>query len=289
VTLPREWSALLRRVHGSGDIDGTGERLLRRWNEPHRRYHDVDHLTAVLKHADRLAAHAEDPDAVRLAAWYHDAIYGGASTDETASAQLAAEELAALHIDPALIAEVARLIRLTATHDPAPGDRNGEVLCDADLAVLASLPDAYDAYARAVRAEYGHVDDPGFRAGRARLLRTLLTRPTLFRTPYGRDHWEATARENIERELARLTSGEPPFPPPDAGKVVPMTIPIRDPEPARPPRREEEALETGEVYQDAEGRRTTDAATAAEHADSEAKRTARHLARGEVGPGIPEE
>jgi hypothetical protein len=52
---------------------------------------------------------------------------------------------------------------------------------------------------------------------------------------------------------------------------------------------EEEALETGEVYQDAEGRRTADPQTGAEHADSEAERTARRLERGEVGPGIPEE
>ena len=42
------------------------------------------------------------------------------------------------------------------------------------------------------------------------------------------------------------------------------------------------------MYQDAEGRRTTDPETAAEHADSEADRNAEHLQRGEVGPGIPE-
>jgi len=42
------------------------------------------------------------------------------------------------------------------------------------------------------------------------------------------------------------------------------------------------------VYQDAEGRRTTEADTGAEHADSEAERNAEHLERGEIGPGIPE-
>jgi hypothetical protein len=53
-------------------------------------------------------------------------------------------------------------------------------------------------------------------------------------------------------------------------------------------RQQEEALESCEVYQDAEGRRTTDPATAAAHADSEADRNAEHLNRGEVGPGIPD-
>ncbi|MFC3502795.1 ribonuclease [Micromonospora krabiensis] len=52
---------------------------------------------------------------------------------------------------------------------------------------------------------------------------------------------------------------------------------------------QERALETGELYQDAEGRRTGDPRAGAAHADSEADRNAEHLARGEVGPGVPEQ
>ncbi|NJP34522.1 ribonuclease [Micromonospora thermarum] len=52
---------------------------------------------------------------------------------------------------------------------------------------------------------------------------------------------------------------------------------------------QEQALERGEVYEDAEGRRTTDPGAGAAHADSEADRNAEHLQRGEVGPGVPEE
>jgi hypothetical protein len=48
-------------------------------------------------------------------------------------------------------------------------------------------------------------------------------------------------------------------------------------------------LETGQAFQDAEGRRTTDPDTAIDHADSEAERNERGLERGEVGPGIPED
>jgi hypothetical protein len=48
-------------------------------------------------------------------------------------------------------------------------------------------------------------------------------------------------------------------------------------------------LETGEVFQDAQGRRTTDPGTAIDHADSEAERNEQGLERGEVGPGIPED
>ncbi|MGK5739346.1 ribonuclease [Micromonospora sp. URMC 103] len=54
-------------------------------------------------------------------------------------------------------------------------------------------------------------------------------------------------------------------------------------------RQQEDALERGEVFQDAEGHRTRDPGAGAAHADSEADRNAEHLARGEVGPGVPEE
>jgi hypothetical protein len=60
------------------------------------------------------------------------------------------------------------------------------------------------------------------------------------------------------------------------------------PEQSRQRRQQDEALESGQVFQDAEGRRTTNPDTAAEHADSEAERNAEHLKRGETGPGIPQ-
>jgi predicted metal-dependent HD superfamily phosphohydrolase len=206
-TLAAAWRYLLAgRPEARGDVTGTGDRLLDRWSEPHRGYHDLAHLAAVLAHLTALGEHPFDPDAVRLAAWYHDAVYAGRPDDEERSAALAERELgrAGLALEPTLVAEVARLVRGTATHDPAPGDRNGEALCDADLAVLAGDPGTYAAYVAGVRDEYAAVPDPAFRAGRARLLRALLDSPTLFRTPYGQQVWEAPARANVERELREL-------------------------------------------------------------------------------------
>lgn len=184
--------------------------LLARWAEPHRRYHTTDHLIAVLDRVGLLSSHCEGPKAVAaalLAAWFHDAVHlPERSTNEERSARLAERALPEAGVSPALTAEVARLVRLTVTHDPAPGDTAGEVLCDADLAVLAGSPREYAAYAAAVREEYAFVPDRTFRAGRADVLRGLLDLPTLFRTPYGRDHWEHTARRNLTTELELLLS-----------------------------------------------------------------------------------
>ena len=173
------------------------------WSEPHRRYHDLAHLAAVLGLVDQLAASAADPAAVRLAAWYHDIAYDPRRSDnEEVSAARARIGLLGL-VDDARRAEVERLVLLTAGHDPAPDDANGAVLCDADLAVLASPAPAYVGYASAVREEYGHLSDAEFTAGRIAVLEHLLALPTLFRTPEARS-WEEPARANLAAELSLL-------------------------------------------------------------------------------------
>ena len=108
---------------------------------------------------------------VRAAALFHDAIYDPRSpTNEADSAPLAAGALA-----PARLGRrsawhaVAALIEATAGHDTAVarGDAEAAVLFDADLAILGSSPAEYQAYVTGVRAEYAHVDDAGWRTGRA--------------------------------------------------------------------------------------------------------------------------
>ncbi|MFE5854827.1 hypothetical protein ACFQ61_16670 [Streptomyces sp. NPDC056500] len=184
--------------------------LLARWDEPQRRYHTTAHLAAVLDHIDALAPHATDADLVRLAAWFHDAIYlPDRSENEERSARLAERALREAGLPDSATAEVARLVRLTVTHAPEPTDTNGAVLCDADLAILAAPPTAYAAYAAAVREEYGFVPDDAFRAGRAAVLRQLLALPALFHTPRAVREWEEAARTNLAAEIGRLDADPP--------------------------------------------------------------------------------
>ncbi|MEU3659251.1 hypothetical protein AB0E77_05705 [Streptomyces sp. NPDC032940] len=186
--------------------------LLARWQEPQRRYHTLAHLTSVLDRVDELERYADDADVVRLAAWFHDAVYlPERSENEERSARLAERALPEAGVPADKAAEVARLVRLTVSHDPADDDRDGQVLCDADLSVLASPPSAYAAYTAAVREEYHFVPNDAFRAGRAAILRQLLGLPRLFRTPYGIREWEATARHNLTGELEMLS--------PDGGRA----------------------------------------------------------------------
>lgn len=192
-----------------------GVELLERWAEPHRRYHTRAHLLAVLEALERIAGDtsAEAPRAVVLAAWFHDAVYTGAPArpgqDEEDSARLAEERLTEAGLPDAEIAEVARLVRLTASHAPEADDDGGRLLCDADLSVLGRDPRGYHRYTVQVREEHAHVPDDAFRAGRAAVLEHLLRLEPLFHTGRARDLWLEPARENLGLELSRLRGGGP--------------------------------------------------------------------------------
>ncbi len=203
--LVRQWQTVMARHSNSPDVEGVGRGLLARWSDARRRYHHVGHLRDILGYIDVLAEHADDADAVRLAAWYHDAVFDGRSDDEERSARQAEADLAGLGVAADFVAKVARLVRMTAAHNPAAGDRDGEVLSDADLASLALPPEQYRRNSADIRIEFAHVDEDVFRAGRARVIAALLAGPSLYRTPGGRARWEQAARTNLESELAALT------------------------------------------------------------------------------------
>lgn len=178
--------------------------LVSRHREPHRRYHTLAHVAHVLRAVRDLTVEVPvvDPVAVRVAAWFHDAVYDPrSSTNEADSAALAERLLPEAGVDPARLATVGRLVRVTATHEPTSEDE--AVLVDADLGVLAADPAGYQAYSEQVRAEYAHLDDDTWRAGRTRRLQDFLARPHLFTTAPGHA-LEARARANISAELRAL-------------------------------------------------------------------------------------
>jgi len=210
VPLLTQWRASLPSDVPPAPADAAGAELVARWSEPGRRYHTVDHLVFMLAVIDESADLADDPDAVRLAAWFHDAIYDPTDHEpgrnERRSADLAATMLPPLGVPASRVAEVGRLVLLTADHRVEDGDSNGAVLADADLAILATDPPTYRLYAQLVRAEYAHVPDGAFRAGRSAVLTKLLDLDALFHLAPHRERWEARARANVTAELAALAS-----------------------------------------------------------------------------------
>jgi len=201
VVLARRWGARQpSAIAGFESIEA-------RYAEPHRRYHTIEHVAAVLDRVDELSATepVDDPVALQFAAWLHDVVYDPTRPDnEARSAVYARRALSMIRVPVAITDEAARLIELTAGHEVGPDDRTGAVLIDADLSILGAPAAVYDRYAVDIRDEYRHVDEAAFRAGRAAILADFLGRDRLFRTATAHDRWDAAARANLARELDRL-------------------------------------------------------------------------------------
>jgi len=176
-----------------------------------RHYHGLGHIEAMLALAAEYRHLLHDPEAVEAAIWFHDAIYDSRAKDnEAKSAELAEKRLAG-RVGPHRLARVAAMISATATHQLPPfRDENAlddaALLLDMDLAILGAEPAVFDAYEKAVRLEYGWVEEPMWRAGRSAVLQNFIARPHIFNTQIFRDRFEARARENLDRSLRALQS-----------------------------------------------------------------------------------
>lgn len=184
------------------------DELIARYGEPHRRYHTMVHIEDCLAQVATSTDMDDDQRALMDAAiWFHDAIYDATRHDnEAESALLARHHLTAEITVPGFVAEVERLILLTAGHSVEDDDAVGARLVSIDLSILGAEPTRYDAYAEAIRQEYIQVPDALYRPGRAAVMGRFLESTRLFPDPAWAGRYEARARENIAREIAVLTA-----------------------------------------------------------------------------------
>jgi predicted metal-dependent HD superfamily phosphohydrolase len=93
---------------------------------------------------------------------------------------------------------------MVTKHKVVSLSRDAEVLVDVDLGILAAEPKRFDEYELQIRAEYAWVPEPLFRQERRKVLQEFVGRSSLYSTALFRERYEAQARENLSRSLARL-------------------------------------------------------------------------------------
>jgi len=180
-----------------------------RYDEPQRVYHNWGHIEALLALYESYKGMLRDPTRVLWAIYWHDAIYDPSGHDnEVRSAALLRADAGDLLPD-ARVVQIEKLILATIRHELPEGlgfdvTADCAVFLDLDLSILATSEDVFDAYEVGIRKEYAFVPEDVFIAARKATLERFVTRVRLYFSPMLARQWDARARANLTRSIARL-------------------------------------------------------------------------------------
>ncbi|MBK8814150.1 MAG: hypothetical protein IPN42_00915 [Methylococcaceae bacterium] len=178
--------------------------VIKRYSEPHRHYHSVQHLDECLAKLAELEHLATHPGEIELALWFHDAIYEPRRNDnEELSADWAKLSILSAGLDSAVADRIHALIMATQ-HRTKPQDSDTQIMLDADLSILGASPQRFQEYEIQIRQEYAFVPETIFRAKRAEILDRFMSQSTIFNTPLFIERYEPIARLNLKHALENL-------------------------------------------------------------------------------------
>lgn len=200
--LRANWIAAWHALGVASPDDALCDELQRRYAEPQRHYHTMQHLDECLGWFEREKTLAERPGEVALALWFHDAIYDvHAHDNEARSADWARQAL----LEAGAAADAAERVHalvMATRHDAVPQGRDAELLIDIDLSILGAERARFDEYERQVQAEYAFVPDEVRLPRRRAILQRFLDRDAIYATPRMHEQLEARARANLQRSIA---------------------------------------------------------------------------------------
>jgi len=198
------WAALWRNIGASGDPSPWYDRLAAAYSEPHRRYHNQQHIAECLAEFDPAHHLAKQPDAVEFALWFHDVVYEPKAGDnEERSAELAVSCLAQANLAETFVEGVRKIVIATKHHEAQPGSDEA-VMIDVDLSILGQGEKRFAEYEEQIRHEYDWVPAVVFALKRAEILESFLARKNIFNTDFFREKYEGHARRNLQASIDRL-------------------------------------------------------------------------------------
>lgn len=200
--LYHSWDRAWKQTKAEGDGFSIRDDLLNRYSEPHRSYHTLQHLTECIELFSEVGDTSENPAAVELALWFHDAIYDQHGHNEERSAALAGTALA--HALPTPLVALVQALIMATRHTSIPYSIDGSILVDIDLAILGANDKRFDEYTAQIRKEYGHIPDAQFAIGRASVLKSFLQRQKIYTTDILYNRLEKSARENLFKAVNGL-------------------------------------------------------------------------------------
>jgi predicted metal-dependent HD superfamily phosphohydrolase len=193
-----------RTLGATGNTQAAFRLLQAAYGQPHRAYHNGLHIDACLKWLERMRGHAQNPDEIAVALYFHDAVYTrlAITSNERRSAQLARRVLLELGVGVAHISRITKMIERTERHAMTDGEAADDpdlaLMLDIDLSILGADPITYATFERDVAQEYAWVPLASlYRSKRKAILRGLLSRPKLYFSEPMAKLLEDRARRNL--------------------------------------------------------------------------------------------
>ena len=174
------------------------------YNEKYRFYHTLKHIQDLYFLLEKNKDLIEDWETLIVSIFYHDIIYDAKSNNnEEQSAELMRKVMLKIDFSKEKIEKSYQQILATKKHE-ITGDNDTDLFTDADISILGSEWEIYQAYAKNIRKEYSIYPDFLYNMGRTKVLKHFLTMPDIYKTSLFRAQFETKARENLERELQLL-------------------------------------------------------------------------------------
>lgn len=199
--------SLWHRLGAEGSPGQVFADLVKRYSEPHRAYHNLDHIQHGLQELDRVRKFTVSPDTIEFAWWFHDSVYdpvirGG--HNEFNSAQFSSEVCKQADLSPDFTELIWQMIMRTRHIRGRAEDWDTNTLTDIDLVILGESSERFDQYELDIREEFSMFSDSEFVEGRLAFLNSFLHRPRIYFTGAFHYKYGDKARANLERSMAKL-------------------------------------------------------------------------------------
>ncbi len=205
--LKNEWLVLVSQFSSNEELhEQLWLDIKNGYSQKNRAYHNLSHIKSMFGALHSLEANIVDLPILQFSIWYHDLVYNAMRKDnEQKSAEYAQRVMNQLGISKSRIEQAYQLIMITKTHEiSADADKDAPFMVDFDLEVLSREWPEYKLYTQQIRKEYWMYPTPIYRKGRRDAMKHFLDRTFIYQTDIYRSEKEASARENILREIENL-------------------------------------------------------------------------------------
>lgn len=196
----KRFTQLLTRYSLAAKAGDTFEIIRKRYTEPHRFYHTLEHIQHCLEQFDTVSEDLHDPDAVEMSIWFHDIVYEiNDPNNENLSAELFSDLIGQYLSDDQSKKIVEHI--LATIHPSEPSDHDARYVVDIDLSSIGGSWALFLKDNQSLRQENPDVPHEQYMERKIKFLKSILDRPNFFLTKFFRDRLEEQARSNIRRHI----------------------------------------------------------------------------------------